>query len=155
MSSGDALADRMAHLGRLLVERRNEAQMHTTEDPDEWGSASFDYGYHLAMEDMREWIEFDEKDPDLLLHEVECYLDNTDNWPVDEDETEIDALHRRLAHWEENECDDPDRTMTAWRYLGVLSATSALQQQGVTLPDRWVSDVVEGVRELMGEGDDD
>lgn len=88
MSTSDPLADRMADLGRLLVEARDKAQEHTTEYPDEWGAACFNLGYHLAIEDMRSWIQFDDKDTDELLHEVECYVDSIDNWPMLEDGVE-------------------------------------------------------------------
>jgi hypothetical protein len=136
MSSRDPLDKRMAHLDSVLRST---------------GADRYDLGYHAALEDMRRWVDEDEKDADLLLHEVECYLDSADNWPIDEDETELDALHRRLAAWEETECDDPDRTVTAWRYMGILSAASALAEQGVSLPDRWLSDQIVAVHEMIGD----
>lgn len=135
MSTEQNLAGRMAHLGSMLKGPEHD----------------FDRGYHMALDDVRSWIEFDEKDTDDLLHEVECYLDSPDNWPTPEDEHPLDVLHRRLVVWEETQCDDPDRTVTAWRYMGILSAAVALAEQGVPLPQRWMDDQIDAVRELIGD----
>lgn len=136
MNRDQNLAGRMAHLGTVLRTA---------------GEDRYDLGYHAAIEDMRSWIEFDDKDTDDLLHEVECYLDSADNWPIPEDETELDALHRRLVAWEESTCEDPEQTLTAFRYMGALSAASALEDQGVSLPAHWRSDMVVAVHELIGD----
>jgi hypothetical protein len=114
----------------------------------------YDLGYHAAMTDIVVWIE-DDKDADDLLHEVECYLDSPDNWPYDEDESDLDAWHRRLALWEETECDNPDATIRAWTLMGRLSAAAALEEQGMTLPFMWRGDLISEVKDVLGVGVDE
>lgn len=64
---------------------------------------------------------------------------------------DLDALHDRLARWEQHECTDPEPTLSAFRVMGILSAASALLDQGVALPDRWVADQIAWAHELMGD----
>ena len=63
----------------------------------------------------------------------------------------LDRLHRRLCAWQQDECTDADDTIRAWTYMGILSAATALAEQGVPLPQRWMDDLTEAVRELMGD----
>lgn len=65
---------------------------HTTEYADDWGQAMYDRGYHDAIVNLLGWLERDgalscegagDQLAGNLLHEIECYIENADDWIKD------------------------------------------------------------------------
>lgn len=94
MTARETIRERMLGLEEALQAAADRAQEHTTEYPDEWGSAQFDRGYHAALmmvldtldgtsERTRDLASDDER-ADYVLHEIHCYVDSPDNWPDEE-----------------------------------------------------------------------
>lgn len=78
---GRTLAERMDGVERRLARVVDHWTDHVSDDPSIFGTVKFDEGYHAALRSMCDWVgDNDDATARRLLHEVEAYLDNVEDW---------------------------------------------------------------------------
>lgn len=85
--SDQNLADRMLDLGEQISAETDGRYEALCADPSRetgmsYGRIRWAEGFHVGIEQMREWIEDEGKSTDDLLGEVEGYLNDEENWPL-------------------------------------------------------------------------
>ena len=68
---------------------------------------------------------------------------------------QAEEAYTMVEYYEANDCRDGDLTLSAFRLMGTLSAASALCEQGLILPQRWLDDQIQWARELTGNDEED
>lgn len=99
---------------------------------EEGNPAGWDWAGLISQPDARVVAYADRSNPDYGLHPAE-------------------VLHRRLAQWEEHECQDAGQTIRAWTLMGVLGTITTLAAQGTPIPGDYVDGILDEVHELIGD----